>query len=49
MSEGRVRFDARGAALVARMTGEIDLSNAERLGVEIADPLRPTHSAWSSI
>ena len=37
MSEGTVRFDTRGRALVAHMAGEIDLSNAERLGVEIAE------------
>jgi anti-anti-sigma factor len=37
MSEGRVGFDAQGHVLVARMAGEIDLSNAERLGGEIAE------------
>src|SRR5438034_453268 len=37
MSEGTVRFDTRGHVLVAHMAGEIDLSNAERLGVEIAE------------
>ena len=37
MSEGTVRFDTRGDVLVAHMAGEIDLSNAEGLGVEIAE------------
>jgi anti-anti-sigma factor len=41
MSEGTVRFDARGDVLVARMAGEIDLSNAENLGVEIAKAAAP--------
>jgi anti-anti-sigma factor len=37
MSDGKVRFETRGDVLVARMSGEIDLSNAEQLGVQIAD------------
>ncbi|MGN6168995.1 MAG: STAS domain-containing protein [Solirubrobacteraceae bacterium] len=41
MSEGAVGFDTRGSVLVARMTGEIDLSNAELLGGEIADAVPP--------
>jgi len=41
MSEGTVRSDMRGNVLVARMAGEIDLSNAEPLGVEIADATPP--------
>jgi anti-anti-sigma factor len=41
MSDGTVRFDARGHMLVAHLAGEIDLSNAERLGVEIAEATPP--------
>jgi|SRR5579859_2764111 len=41
MSEGTVRFDVRGNVFVARMAGEIDLSNAEPLGVEIANATPP--------
>jgi anti-anti-sigma factor len=41
MSEGSVRFDARGEVLVAWMAGEIDLSNAEALGVEVAEATPP--------
>lgn len=41
MSEGRVRFDPRGRVFVARMMGEIDLSNAEQLGVEVAEATPP--------
>jgi anti-sigma B factor antagonist len=41
MSEGSVRTEPRGAVLVARMAGEIDLSNAERLGVDIAEATPP--------
>ena len=37
MSEGSVRFDTRGRVLVARLSGEIDMSNAEQLGVEVAN------------
>jgi anti-anti-sigma factor len=37
MSAGRVRFASRGHVLVAHLAGEIDLSNAERLGVEVAE------------
>jgi len=36
----------RGDALVARMAGEIDLSNAEPLGVEIANALE-AHRAFA--
>jgi anti-sigma B factor antagonist len=41
MTEGTVRFEMRGDVLVARMAGEIDLSNAEALGAEIADASPP--------
>ncbi|HJS92976.1 MAG TPA: STAS domain-containing protein, partial [Solirubrobacteraceae bacterium] len=41
MSEGTVRFDKRRDVLVARLAGEIDLSNAEALGVEIANAAPP--------
>jgi anti-anti-sigma factor len=41
MSDGAVRFDTRGQVLIARMSGEIDLSNAERLGVKIAEATAP--------
>jgi anti-anti-sigma regulatory factor len=41
MSEGMVRSVMRGHVLVARMIGEIDLSNAERLGGEIAEATPP--------
>jgi anti-sigma B factor antagonist len=37
MSEGTVRFDTHGNVLVAHLAGEIDLSNAERLGIQIAE------------
>ena len=37
MSDGRVRLEPHGQVLVARMAGEIDLSNAERIGLEIAE------------
>jgi anti-sigma B factor antagonist len=37
MSAGAVRCDARGRVLVARMSGEIDLSNAEQLGLQVAE------------
>ena len=41
MSEGRVSFEPKEHVLVARMAGEIDLSNAEQLGIEIAEATRP--------
>jgi anti-anti-sigma factor len=41
MSEGTVRFEERGNVMVARMAGEIDLSNAEPLGAEIANAAPP--------
>jgi anti-anti-sigma factor len=41
MSDGRVSFEPKGHLLVARMAGEIDLSNAEQLGVTIADATPP--------
>jgi anti-sigma B factor antagonist len=41
MSEGRVSFEPKGYVLVARMEGEIDLSNAEQLGIEIAETTGP--------
>ena len=41
MSEATVRFDMRGPVVVAHMAGEIDLSNAERLGGEIAEAAPP--------
>jgi anti-anti-sigma factor len=37
MSAGTVRFIAQGDALVALMGGEIDLSNAEQLGLQVAE------------
>ncbi len=44
MSPGAVRFDSRGDVLVARMSGEIDLSNAEQLGIQVADAAPPDAS-----
>jgi anti-sigma B factor antagonist len=41
MSEGTVIIEPRGDVLVARMAGEIDLSNAEQLGVQIAEATPP--------
>ena len=41
MSEGRVLLEPHDKVLVARMAGEIDLSNAERLGLEIAEATAP--------
>jgi anti-anti-sigma factor len=41
MSEGSVRTEPRGAVMVAHMAGEIDLSNAERLGTDIAEAALP--------
>jgi anti-sigma B factor antagonist len=41
MSAGTVRFDTRGNVLIARMAGEIDLSNAERLGLEVVEATPP--------
>ncbi|MGN6867908.1 MAG: STAS domain-containing protein [Solirubrobacteraceae bacterium] len=41
MSDGRVSFEPKGHFLVARMAGEIDLSNAEQLGVKIAEATSP--------
>lgn len=37
MSEGTVSFATRGHIFVARLSGEIDMSNAEQLGVEVAE------------
>ena len=37
MSAGAVRFDTQADVLIARMSGEIDLSNAEELGVRVAE------------
>lgn len=37
VSEAVVRFDTRGQVFVARLSGEIDMSNAEQLGVEVAE------------
>lgn len=37
MSAGAVRCDPQGDILVARMSGEIDLSNAEQLGLQVAE------------
>jgi anti-anti-sigma factor len=36
-----VSFEPKGYVLVARMEGEIDLSNAEQLGIEIAETTGP--------
>lgn len=37
MSDGAVRFGPPGDVLVAHLSGEIDLSNAEELGVRVAE------------
>lgn len=37
MSAGAVRFDTGENVLVANMSGEIDLSNAEQLGIQVAE------------
>jgi anti-sigma B factor antagonist len=37
MSAGAVRFDTHGDVLVAHLSGEIDLSNAEQLGLQVAE------------
>jgi anti-sigma B factor antagonist len=44
MSAGEVRCEPRGDVLVAYMSGEIDLSNAERLGVQVAEAAPPDAS-----
>jgi anti-anti-sigma factor len=37
MTPGAVCFSTHGDVLVASMSGEIDLSNAEQLGLQVAD------------
>ncbi|MBV9603794.1 MAG: STAS domain-containing protein [Solirubrobacterales bacterium] len=41
MSTGAVHFDPRGNVLVAQMSGEIDLTNAEQLGIQVAEATPP--------
>lgn len=41
MSDGAVRFDPPGDVLIARLSGEIDLSNAEALGLQVATSTPP--------
>lgn len=41
MSDGSLRIEPHGTVLVARMVGEIDLSNAERLRGDIAEATSP--------
>ena len=41
MSDGAVRFDPPGDVLIAHLSGEIDLSNAEELGLRVATTTPP--------
>jgi anti-anti-sigma factor len=41
MTPGELRLDVDGHALIARLSGEIDLSNAEQLGKRIAAATPP--------